>query len=391
MKKIILAPKKEESIRRRHPWIFSGAIRELDPAIQEGDRVTVYSAGGEFLATGHYQEGSIRVRIFDFNQAEPKQSFWNKKLQDALTIRKTCGLLSEDPTNSFRLIHGEGDGLPGLIIDIYHDTAVIQCHSIGMYREQPVLTVALQQCLGDRLKAIYSKSKASLPQPFSNTVEDGYLFGGLGNGIILENGHRFFVDWEAGQKTGFFLDQRENRRLAGAYAGGKKVLNAFCYSGGFSVYALAAGAHQVDSVDVSSKAIEWTSRNVNLNGNYPQHNGICADVRTFLKSSSDLYDLAIIDPPAFAKNIGKRHQAVQGYKRLNTLAINRMAPGSVLFTFSCSQVIDERLFYNTVVAAAIDAGRDISVLHRLTQPPDHPPSLFHPEGSYLKGLALWVR
>lgn len=391
MKKIILAKGKEESVERKHPWIFSGAILTADQDIEEGERVGVYDRSGNCLAIGHYQEGSIRVRIFSFTEQKIDQTFWDNKILSALLIRQACGISAQSDTNCFRLIHGEGDGLPGLIIDIYHSTAVVQCHSIGMYMEQASLKQALLNVMGDRISSIYSKSKSALPQPFSDKVTDGLLLGTLLHDTVLENGHQFIVNWQEGQKTGFFLDQRENRKLAAAYASGKKVLNAFCYSGGFSVYALKNGAASVDSVDISAKAIEWTNNNVLLNGSFSNHHGICTDVKSFLKNSNEKYGFAIVDPPAFAKTKAKRHQAVQAYKRLNEMALKRMEPNSVLFTFSCSQVVNESLFYNTIVAAAIESGREISVLHRLSQPPDHPPSLFHPEGNYLKGLALWVR
>ena len=268
MKKIILAKGKEESVERKHPWIFSGAILTADQDIEEGERVGVYDRSGNCLAIGHYQEGSIRVRIFSFTEQKIDQTFWDNKILSALLIRQACGISAQSDTNCFRLIHGEGDGLPGLIIDIYHSTAVVQCHSIGMFMEQASLKQALLNVMGDRISSIYSKSKSALPQPFSDKVTDGLLLGTLLHDTVLENGHQFIVNWQEGQKTGFFLDQRENRKLAAAYANGKKVLNAFCYSGGFSVYALKNGAASVDSVDISAKAIEWTNNNVLLNGSF---------------------------------------------------------------------------------------------------------------------------
>lgn len=390
MKKITLKAKKESSVERGHPWIFSGAIAHREQGIADGDRVAVFSNSGKQLGAGHFQEGSIMVRLFSFGEEPIQPSFWEKKLLEAWALRQAQGLGRDEATNCFRLVHGEGDGLPGLIIDLYGSTAVMQCHSIGMYREREALLAALQAVLGKRLKAIYNKSASALPANFGASAQDDYLLGQREDPLVLENGLRFYVDWESGQKTGFFLDQRENRALLGRYSKGKEVLNAFCYSGGFSVYALAAGATGVDSVDISQKAIDWTEKNIELNPHHGNHRAICADVLSFLKEGEKKYPLMIVDPPAFAKSMAKRHQAVQGYKRLNLLAMKRLEQEGILFTFSCSQVVDERLFYNTIVAAAIEAGRQVSVMHRLSQPADHPVSLFHPEGNYLKGLVLWV-
>lgn len=390
-KKVILKAKRSASVERFHPWVFSGAIKAMEGDVQDGDVVEVYKADGSYLATGHYQDGSITVRLFSFQQAEPDQDFWNAKIGNALGYRRRLGLAGNPQTNCYRLAHAEGDGLPGLIIDIYNKTAVVQCHSIGMHREMDKVVQALRHNYGGQLEAIYDKSAESLPNQYAMGAENGYVFGESMPGPVLEYGHSFQVDWEAGQKTGFFIDQRENRRLAGEYARDQKVLNAFCYSGGFSVYALRAGARFVDSVDVSKKAIELTEANVALNGlPAERHRAHALDVMDFLRSADEDYGLMVVDPPAFAKSLKKRHQAVQGYKRLNALAMTKIRPGGILFTFSCSQVVDQQLFYNTIVAAALESGRRARVMHQLSQPADHPVSIFHSEGGYLKGLVLYV-
>ncbi len=390
MKKIILKRGKEASILRFHPWVFSGAIYSKPEDIADGDPVEVYDAKDQYLATGHFQNGSIMVRICTFEKTNLKQNFWNKKIQKAFQLRQSLNL-EKNGTNCYRLIHGEGDGLPGLVIDIYNKTAVIQCHSIGMYYEKEKIAKALLSVFNESLTAIYNKSAAALPPNFSKSITDEYLFGVGEDEIVFEYENQFAVNWVTGQKTGFFLDQRENRHLLAHYASGKKVLNAFCYSGGFSIYALKADATLVHSVDVSQKAIDLTDQNITLNQPYTgTHQSYTADVMSFLKESETIYDLMIVDPPAFAKSIKKRHNAVQGYKRLNSLALQKIGRNSILFTFSCSQVVDEKLFYNTIVAAAIEAKRKVSVLHKLTQPADHPVGLFHPEGAYLKGLVVFV-
>lgn len=391
-KKVILKAKRSAAVERFHPWVFSGAVKNIEGEVQDGDIVEVCKADGSYLATGHYQEGSITVRLFSFQQSTPDQGFWDAKIGRALQYRRHLGLAGgQHSTNCFRLAHAEGDGLPGLIIDIYNKTAVVQCHSIGMHREMEKISRALQNNFGGHLKAIYDKSAETLPRQYALGIENRYVFGAGSPGPVLEYGNTFQVDWEAGQKTGFFLDQRENRRLAGQYAPDKKVLNAFCYSGGFSVYALQAGAHSVDSVDVSKKAIELTEANVQLNGLPPErHRAHAMDVMDFLRSADNDYELMIVDPPAFAKSLKKRHQAVQGYKRLNALAMSRIQPGGILFTFSCSQVVSQQLFYDTIVAAALESGRQARVMHQLSQPADHPVSIFHSEGSYLKGLVLYL-
>ncbi len=392
MIKIQLKPNRDEAIRRFHPWVFSGAVFRMDGEPNDGDLVEIFDRSGEWLATGHYSDGSICVRIISFDYQAIDAAFWTKKIQNAYDFRQKVHISTKiEETNCYRLIHAEGDGLPGLIIDIYGDTAVVQCHSIGMFRARKEIADALKSVFGESLKAIFDKSKESLPKKFAMGVENAYLFGNAGNQVVVENGCQFKIDWEGGQKTGFFLDQRDNRQLLGKYAKGKTVLNAFCYTGGFSIYALLNGAKRVDSVDVSAKAIDLVNENVAMNGDFEAiHNSFAEDVLDFLKENKNVYDVMIIDPPAFAKSIDKRHNAVQGYKRLNAMALEQIAPGGILFTFSCSQVVDRQLFYDTIVAAAIEAGRQVRVMHHLTQPADHPVSLFHPEGSYLKGLVVYV-
>lgn len=389
MKRITLRRGKEASPLRQHPWIFSGAVKKMEEQPEDGEVVEVYSNKGDYLATGHFQSGkSIIVRLCAFQPTDLGAPFWEERIQQAYTYRQLLNLSNHD-TNCYRLLHGEGDGLPGLIIDVYGSTAVVQCHSIGMHRHLEDISNALQKVYGQNLSAIYDKSAETLPPRYANQMNNGYIFGKSEPGEVKEYGHRFWVDWETGQKTGFFLDQRENRQLLTHYVKDKKVLNAFCYSGGFSVYALAAGATSVHSVDVSKRAIEWTDKNVALNNFSGMHESFAEDVLQFLRKEGETYEVMVVDPPAFAKNISKRHNAVQGYKRLNIMALKRLAPGGILFTFSCSQVVDDKLFYNTLVAAAIEAKCKIRVMHRISQPADHPVSLFHPEGSYLKGLVLY--
>ncbi len=391
MKKIFLKPGRDASIRRFHPWVFSGGVKHIKEEITDGEVVEVYSHENQYLATGHFQQSSILVRIFSFEKTAINQKFWTSKIQKAYHFRRSIGLLDNVETNCYRLVHAEGDGLPGLIIDVYGSTAVVQCHSIGMHQERMKIAEALQEVFGNELEAIYDKSVNALPSKYAATIEDGYIRGESKSQIVKEYGHTFFVDWENGQKTGFFLDQRENRFFLKKYVEGKNVLNAFCYSGGFSIYALKAGAKLVHSVDISQKAIDWTNKNVELNGAFDgEHQAFTNDVLKYLQSSETSYNVMVVDPPAFAKNKAKRHNAVQGYKRLNALALKKIAPNGILFTFSCSQVVDETLFYNTITAAAIEAKRNVRVIQKLTQPSDHPVSLTHPEGAYLKGMVLWV-
>ncbi|MBX2927663.1 MAG: class I SAM-dependent rRNA methyltransferase [Saprospiraceae bacterium] len=393
IKTAILHKGKDAALRRFHPWVFSGAIRQWKDKPEDGEIVEVRSADGEFLGTGHFQNGSIQVRVFSFAPVEADVDFWEAKLQNAFQLRQSLGLIQPGHTDCYRLVHGEGDGLPGLVIDVYGATAVLQCHSIGMHRQREQLTEALQRVLGDALQAVFDKSADALPSEYGGKVSPGYLFGqATAPGRVFENGLRFEVDWEGGQKTGFFLDQRDNRELLRRYAAGKTVLNAFSYTGGFSIYALAAGATVVDSVDSSAKAMDLAANNATLNGfDATRHRPVVSDVMKYLQAADDeQFDLMVVDPPAFAKSNDKRHNAVQAYKRLNALAMRKIRPGGILFTFSCSQVVDRSLFYHTIVAAALEARRSVRVLHHLRQPPDHPVSLYHPEGEYLKGLVLEV-
>ncbi len=377
---------REFSVNRFHPWIFSGAIQQMTGQPEDGDWVEVKDYKNTTLAFGHYQKGSITIRVLSFGKDEPKEDFWIKKLSAALNLRKSASLPHEF-TNCFRLVHGEGDGLPGLVIDIYNGAAIVQAHSAGMQADRQLISDALVNVFSESLKAVYFKSAAK-----ENNNEGEYLFGMEAvPHIVLEHGQKFYVDWEAGQKTGFFLDQRENRKLVGEFSKGKSVLNTFCYTGGFSVYALQQGAALVHSVDASEKAIELTRKNIKLNGfDDHQHECFVMDTFDFLKNRKDEYDLIILDPPAFAKHRDARHQAMKGYQRLNAEAMQKIKPGGILFTFSCSQVVDRQLFYDTIVSAAIQTGREIKVLHHLSQPADHPVSIYHPEGEYLKGLVLYV-
>jgi 23S rRNA (cytosine1962-C5)-methyltransferase len=386
-KEVILKKNKEESILRRHPWIFSGAIDLIDEEIVDGDIVSVYDSRKRFLAIGHFQNATIAVRIVSFEEREINQKFYSQKIGDAIQLRRNLGLFSTD--NSIcRLVHGEGDGLPGLIIDFYENVAVVQCHSIGMYHSLSFINKALQKNIAD-LQAVYSKSSDTLHT--KEIAQDSFLFGNTNvPHIATERGIRFSINWITGQKTGFFVDQRENRTLLGNYANGKKILNTFCYSGGFSLSALHAGAKEVHSLDSSKKAIDLTDANIALNKFKGKHKSIVADAMEYLKNLDNSYDIIILDPPAFAKHRDKRHQAIQGYKRLNEMAIKAIKPGGIIFTFSCSQVVDKYLFTNTVIAAAINSRRNIRILEQLHQPADHPINAFHPEGEYLKGLVIQV-
>jgi 23S rRNA (cytosine1962-C5)-methyltransferase len=387
-KQVILRKNKEESLLRKHPWVFSGAIDLIDDEILDGDIVTVFDSKQKFLGTGHFQNATIAVRILSFEETELDQNFFNHILSEAIELRKTLGLFSKE--NSIcRIVHGEGDGLPGLIIDFYNGIAVIQCHSIGMYQTIELISQALQNTLGESLKAIYSKSSETLHN--KEGIVDSYIWGTCKMPHkAKENGIQFSIDWVTGQKTGFFIDQRENRKLLSKYATGKKVLNTFCYSGGFSLFALKAGASEVHSLDSSKKAIELTENNIHLNKLTENHVSIVADAMEYMKTVDNSFDVIILDPPAFAKHRDKRHQAIQGYKRLNEMAIRSIKPGGIIFTFSCSQVVDKNLFTHTIIAAAINSGRKIRILEQLHQPADHPINAFHPEGEYLKGLVIQV-
>lgn len=388
--RIFLKKGKETSIKRFHPWIFSGAIQKMEGDITDGCWVEVQDQQSKTLGFGHYQNGSIAVRMLSFSASAPTEDFWFVKLNDAFKTRIAAGLPSGS-TNAFRLIHGEGDGLPGLIIDWYDGVAVVQAHSVGMHHDRHHIAAGLQKNI-EGLKAIYYKSQSTLPGKIRDEEQSEYLLGmGIVPHIVLENSVKLYIDWEEGQKTGFFLDQRENRKLLGDFSKGKTVLNTFCYTGAFSVYALNAGAAVVHSVDASQKAIELTRKNLDLNGFSSNiHQCYALDTFDFIKDKKNIYDVIILDPPAFAKHRDARHQAVRGYQRLNAEAMRAVRPGGIIFTFSCSQVVDRQLFYDTIVSAAIQAGRHIKVLHHLSQPADHPVSIFHPEGEYLKGLVLYV-
>jgi 23S rRNA (cytosine1962-C5)-methyltransferase len=379
---------KEQSILRKHPWVFSGAIADETTELQDGDLVCLTTKKQQVLGIGHFQHATIAVRMLSFDYETIDQAFYERRLQNAFELRKRIGLLRAD-NNIFRLCHGEGDQLPGLIIDYYAGVAVIQCHSIGMYKQVELIAAALVQVLGKDLKAIYSKSSDTLPK--RQEVQDAYLYGAVEvPHLALENGVKYHIDWINGQKTGFFIDQRENRALLGKYAQGKKVLNTFCYSGGFSLQALNNNAELVHSLDSSKKAIALTDDNVALNGFESKHASIVDDAMDYMKDLPEDYDIIVLDPPAFAKHRDKRHQAIQGYKRLNAHAIRQIKPGGFIFNFSCSQVVDTQLFTNTVIAAAIEAGRSCRILEQLHQPADHPIQAFHPEGAYLKGLVIQI-
>ena len=389
--RVILKSGKEQSLQRFHPWIFSGAIQEIVGRVEEGDVVEVVSSKKEFLAMGHVQVGSIAVRIFSFEKVEPDFNFWKGKLDRALDVRKKLGLVDNPDTNVYRLVHGEGDGMPGLIVDFYNGTAVMQAHSAGMFLIRETIAKALKEVMGDRLVAVYDKSEKTVPFKADLEPKDGYLLGESKVFEVQEHGNRFNVDWVEGQKTGFFVDQRENRRLVQEYSKDRSVLNMFCYSGGFSFYAMRGGAKMVHSVDSSAKAIDLTNENVKLN--FPgdtRHEAFVADCFDYMDKNKDKYDLIILDPPAFAKHRGALPQALKGYKRLNLKAFQQIASGGILFTFSCSQVVTKDKFREAVFSAAAISGRKVRILNQLVQPADHPVDMYHPEGEYLKGLVLYV-
>ena len=389
--KVFLKPKKEESLLRFHPWVFSGAIQSFEGHPEEGDLVEVYGAHNRYLGIGHFQIGSIAVRILSFQQQEIDQAFWENRIRIAYELRKTLRLTASAHNNTYRLVHGEGDNLPGLVIDMYAHTAVMQAHSVGMHRARHQIAEALKQILGDTLQNIYYKSEATLPYKANLGSEDGYLLGGDVEDIALENGLRFCVDWQKGQKTGFFVDQRENRSLLEHYAKDRAVLNMFCYTGGFSFYAMRGGAKVVHSVDSSAKAIALTNKNVSLNfPGDPRHQAFAEDAFKYLEHMGSNYDLIILDPPAFAKHKDVLRNALQGYRKLNAIAFEKIKPGGILFTFSCSQVVSKEHFRLAVFSAAAQSGRSVRILHQLTQPADHPVNIYHPEGEYLKGLVLYV-
>lgn len=386
-REIILKKGKESSLLRKHPWVFSGAIATDFSSFLDGECTRVYSKDGAYLGTGHFQHGSIAVRILTFEEESLDQGFWNRRIQRMVQLRTTLGLL--DIQGICRLCHGEGDELPGLILDYYAGVVVLQCHSVGMLNHLTEITKALSTSLGKQFKALYHKSSDTLPKRLD--IKDEYLYGDCPTPhIAREEGINYAIDWISGQKTGFFIDQRDNRSLLGKMSKGKTVLNAFCYSGGFSLQALKNDAKLVYSLDSSPKAIGLTERNLELNQFKDRHVSVTADAMEFLKSLPEPFDIIVLDPPAFAKHLDKKHKAVQGYKRLNAHALRQIKPGGILFTFSCSQVIDKELFQHTIISAAIESGRKVKILHQLHQPADHPIGAFHPEGEYLKGLVLYV-
>lgn len=390
-KRVYLKAGKEESLQRFHPWIFSGAIHHFDGEPEEGEVVDIYTSKKEFIALGHFQVGSIAVRVLSFKQEEVNPEFWVRKFEVAYALRKSIGLAENPTNNTFRLVHGEGDNLPGLIIDVYAKTAVMQAHSVGMHVYRMDIANALSKVLGDAIENIYYKSETTLPFKADLGQENGFIKGGSTDNIAQEYGLKFHVDWLKGQKTGFFVDQRENRALLERYAKGRSVLNMFCYTGGFSFYAMRGGASLVHSVDSSAKAIDLTNKNVELN--FPddsRHTAYADDAFKYLDRMGDQYDLIILDPPAFAKHRDALRNALQGYRKLNAKAFEKIKPGGILFTFSCSQVVTKDNFRTAVFTAAAMSGRSVRILHQLTQPADHPVNIYHPEGEYLKGLVLYV-
>ena len=387
---------KEESLLRRHPWVFSGAIERITEGprpLLEGDIVDVVTKQGEFIARGHWQVGSIAVRVLSFEREEIDQAWWNRRLAEARTLREALGLVGNTETSCYRLVHGEGDLLPGLVVDIYNRTAVVQCHSVGMYLSRQAIATAIREAFGDSIDAIYDKSSQTLPFKADLGAIDGYLYGRATerDNIVLENGLKFKVNWEEGQKTGFFIDQRVNRDLVREYSKGRKVLNTFCYTGGFSVAALAGGAKEVVSIDLSERAVKLAEENVAINfGSQAPHRAIACNAVEYLKDIDSDYDLIILDPPAFAKHHKVLGNALQGYKKINARALEKIAPGGILFTFSCSQAVSRDLFRTTIFTAAAIARRKVRIIGQLTQPSDHPINIYHPEGEYLKGLVVYV-
>ncbi len=390
-KNVYLKKGKEESLQRFHPWVFSGAIQRADDGIEEGDKVRIISHSGDFIAVGHFQVGSIAVRVLSFSDIAIDRSFWQERLSAALTMRQRIGIADNPLNNTYRLVHGEGDWLPGLVIDCYGPTAVMQAHSVGMHRCRMDICQALTDVMGDRIRQVYYKSETTLPYKAHLDEEDGFIFGHTDDNVAVENGLKFHVDWLRGQKTGFFVDQRENRSLLERYSQGKSVLNMFCYTGGFSVYAMRGGAERVHSVDSSAKAIEITNSNVALN--FPgdaRHEAFCEDAFRFLEGRTDKYDIVVLDPPAFAKHRAALHNALKGYIRLNAKGLRLVKEGGLLFTFSCSQAVSKDQFRSAVFTAAAQSGRKVRILHQVHQPADHPINIYHPEGEYLKGLVLYV-
>lgn len=382
---------KEESLLRFHPWVFSGAIDHLPDNIEEGSKVTVTDFKGNLIGTGHYQIGSITVRMLDFADTVIDKEFYMSRLREAMTMRRALGIIRPD-NNTYRLVHGEGDFLPGLVVDVYGNTAVLQAHSPGMHFDRDIIAQCLVELDGAGISSVYYKSETTLPYKAHLDPQNDYIIGSYNGDTAIENGLTFRIDWLKGQKTGFFVDQRDNRSLLEHYAHGRRLLNMFCYTGGFSVYALQGGAEHVTSVDSSAKAISLTEANVELN--FPacgRHEAVATDAFKYLDSMPDgAYDLIILDPPAFAKHRSALHNALQGYRRLNARAFEKIAPGGILFTFSCSQAVNKEQFRLAVFSAAAQSRRKVRILHQLTQPADHPVNIYHPEGEYLKGLVLYV-
>ena len=390
-KQIFLKRGKEESLERFHPWIFSGAIQRMDEGIEEGDFVRVISSSGKFIAVGHFQIGSIAVRVLSFEDILITEDFWKERLCSALEMRISIGIADNPQNNTYRLVHGEGDNLPGLVIDCYGETAVMQAHSVGMHVCREQISKALVEVMGNRIKNVYYKSETTLPYKAELNQENGFIYGSTDNNVAVEHGLKFHVDWLKGQKTGFFVDQRENRQLLERYAKGKSVLNMFCYTGGFSVYAMRGDAKLVHSVDSSAKAIDLTNDNIELN--FPgdkRHEAFCEDAFKYLDANDNKYDLIVLDPPAFAKHRSALRNALKGYTRLNYKGFQRIRHGGILFTFSCSQAVNKEQFRAAVFTAAAQAKRKVRILHQLHQPADHPINIYHPEGEYLKGLVLYV-
>lgn len=392
MKQVILSKGKEKPLLRKHRWVFSGAVRSASGHIDDGELVRVADSSSNFLALGHWQSSqSISVRILSFEDIPVDIPFWVGVIKRAGILREKLNMDNPGFNDAYRLVHGEGDDIPGLIVDIYGSTAVIQSHTRGIFNVRNDIATAIEQVYGDKIKTIFSKAKDTLPQQEDIAVVDEFLKGNDDRQVVWENGIQFAVNWVEGQKTGFFLDQKDNRSALIPYCKDKKVLNCFCYSGGFSMYALAGGAAEVTSVDISAKAMDLVEENLKINDfDLSRHKSVCQDVMEYLKNESNYYDVIIVDPPAFAKNIKKRHNAVQAYKRLNAMALKCIKPGGFVFTFSCSQVVNDQLFLDTVVAAGLEAGKSVRVVRKLSQSGDHPINLYHPEGHYLKGLILYV-
>jgi 23S rRNA (cytosine1962-C5)-methyltransferase len=388
--KIVLKSGKEQSLKRLHPWVFSGAIKKMYGNPVEGDLVDVFDNKDEFLGTGHYAPSSIAVRILSFEQVNPEINFFRNKIEKAITYRKSVGIIGNPQINVFRLIHGEGDGLPGLIVDFYNGVAVMQMHSVGFYRIRKEIASILSELLDDQIVAVYDKSEGTIPHMSDVNGVNEFLFGNSGPVTVTENGYKFKIDWTTGQKTGFFIDQRDNRKLLEKYSEGKNVLNMFGYTGGFSVYAMK-NASMVHTVDSSFPAIELANENIILNfGDDKRHESFQVDAFEYLNHIKDKYDVIVLDPPAFAKHNNVLANALQGYKRLNMKAIEQVRPGGIIFTFSCSQVVTKENFRKSVFAAAANTGRSVRILHQMSQPPDHPVNIYHPESEYLKGLVIYV-